>query len=139
MALRTGPIVVRARPASSRRRGETGRRTRGSFGTPRAAGRSDRRAKRGPASSPTLARERGGQPVTGRIDIGPRLRRLALMALVAAPVGVVLAAPRSAHAEAGGLAGAVRDARTGAPVEGALVILQCSCLQGQQTAETGES
>ncbi|HEY8378860.1 MAG TPA: carboxypeptidase-like regulatory domain-containing protein, partial [Nannocystis sp.] len=77
--------------------------------------------------------------MTGRIDIGPRLRRLALMALVAAPVGVVLAAPRSAHAEAGGLAGAVRDARTGAPVEGALVILQCSCLQGQQTAETGES
>ncbi|MCY1062958.1 TonB-dependent receptor [Nannocystis sp. SCPEA4] len=55
--------------------------------------------------------------------------------LVGAPVLAVVT-PRTAHAENGGLSGAVKDKNTGEPIAGVVVLLQCNCLQGARQAET---
>ena len=67
----------------------------------------------------------------------PHLRRALLrVALVGAPV-LLAVTPRAAEASEGAtIAGAVTHEKTGRPIEGALVIVQCTCLQAPRETTT---
>ena len=57
--------------------------------------------------------------------------------LATIPAAVIAMAPNYAQAASDvTLSGAVTDAKSGEKISGALVILQCSCLQGQREVQT---
>jgi hypothetical protein len=61
------------------------------------------------------------------------------LGLLAAPLAIGLLAPASAHAAANGtINGVVTNARTKAPVGGALVIVQCVCMEGPRETQTNK-
>ncbi|MEE9385590.1 MAG: TonB-dependent receptor [Nannocystaceae bacterium] len=65
------------------------------------------------------------------------LLRYSLLTALAFVPGALLTAPATALAADGGaIQGVVKDASTGEAIEGALVVLQCTCLQGELTAMT---
>src|SRR5690606_26414636 len=66
-----------------------------------------------------------------------RSRVLAAVVLAVAPGLGVASGVAQAQASAG-VVGVVKEASTGAPIAGALVIVQCNCLQGQLDAQTGD-
>jgi hypothetical protein len=74
------------------------------------------------------------------VNIRRSLLRYSLTApLVVIPAAVVVMAPDLAQAAADAqLGGVVRDAKTKEKIAGALVYLQCSCLQGQRETTTSE-
>ncbi|MCX4247965.1 TonB-dependent receptor [Paraliomyxa miuraensis] len=67
---------------------------------------------------------------------------LSICSLAAAPLAaaaVLVGAPSEAYAASGTISGVVTNAGTKEPVEGALVILQCSCLQEARETQTNSN
>ena len=64
------------------------------------------------------------------------VRRALLRVLLVGVPTVLALAPRPAAAEGGALRGVVLDAQTGKATAGALVVIQCVCLQGQREVLT---